>query len=86
MIAIIDFGSQTTHLIGRRLRDVGVSYQYIEPENALEKITSQNTKGIILSGGPNSVYSDNTPHISQKIYKLNIPRACFWLPLFTKNH
>mgnify|MGYP005868417087 CR=1 FL=1 len=56
MIIIIDFGSQTTHLIGRRLRDIGVKSKIILPEEALNLIKFYKPKGIILSDGLLSVY------------------------------
>lgn len=89
MITIVDFGSQTAHLIGRRLRQLGVTIDYVNPEDALEYIKSEirnskfetNTndkklkhlKGIILSGGPSSVYEDGAPIVSDEIFKLGIP-------------
>ncbi len=73
MIIIIDFGSQTTHLIGRRLKDHGVTAKIIEPENALKIISEIKPKGIILSGGPASVYEKNSPTIDKKIFSLGIP-------------
>ncbi len=72
-ILIIDFGSQTTHLIGRRLKELGVYNKIIEPEIALEEIQKQQPKGIILSGGPSSVYEKNSPQIDNKIFQFNIP-------------
>jgi GMP synthase (glutamine-hydrolysing) len=60
-IAVIDFGSQLTQLIARRLRELGV-YSELLPYNAdIEKIKNLKPKGIILSGGPNSVYDEGAP-------------------------
>lgn len=73
MILIIDFGSQTTHLIGRRLRDLGVINEVIEPEDALSHIASKRPSGIIFSGGPASVYEKNAPTISPNVFTLGIP-------------
>jgi len=73
MIIIVDFGSQTTHLIGRRLRDLDVDIKIIEPENALKEIKESKPKGIIFSGGPASVYEKGAPTIDPKIFGLNIP-------------
>lgn len=73
MILIIDFGSQTAHLIGRRLRSLGVPVEYSDPENALEVINTKQPKGIILSGGPASVYEKGSPTINPTIYHLGIP-------------
>lgn len=72
-VVILDFGSQYTQLIARRIREVGV-YCEIHPYNtsipALRKI---NPKGIILSGGPNSVYEDGAPHCSSEVLEIGVP-------------
>jgi len=73
IIILIDFGSQTCHLIGRRLKDLGVEVIIIDPENALTAIKKYQPKGIILSGGPSSVYEKNAPTIDKKIFLLDIP-------------
>ncbi len=73
MILVIDFGSQTAHLIGRRLRQLGVDIQYVTPDEALHTIRKIKPKGIILSGGPSSVYDKGAPAISGKIFSFHIP-------------
>lgn len=73
MIVIVDFGSQTAHLIGRRLRQLGVQAEYSYPEDALQYIQQKKPSGIIFSGGPSSVYEPNAPSIDPKIFILNIP-------------
>jgi GMP synthase (glutamine-hydrolysing) len=73
MILIIDFGSQTTHLIGRRLKDIGVDSTIIDPDDAIDKIKSIHPDGIILSGGPASVYEPQAPIIKADIFSLGIP-------------
>lgn len=73
MILIIDFGSQTAHMIGRRVRDMGVEVQIIEPENVLQAVKQYKPKGIILSGGPSSVYEENAPTVDAHLYELLIP-------------
>ncbi len=73
MIIIVDFGSQTTHLIGRRIRDFGVPVQIVDPKNAVASITTEKPAGIILSGGPASVYEDGAPTVDKKIFELGIP-------------
>lgn len=73
MILIIDFGSQTCHLISRRLKDLGVETKITEPEQALHEIKQLNPKGIIFSGGPLSVYAEGAPTIDKKIFDLSIP-------------
>lgn len=76
MILVVDFGSQTAHLIGRRIRDVGSDVTIITPEDALEKIKMLHPDGIIFSGGPASVYARHAPTIDKKIFSLGIPLLC----------
>jgi len=72
-IIILDFGSQYTQLIARRVRELNV-YSEILPYNTnLENIKQKNVKGIIFSGGPASIYKKNAPKITEKIFTLNIP-------------
>ena len=72
-ILVLDFGSQYTQLIARRVRDFNV-YSVILPwDVSLEKIKILNPKGVILSGGPESVTESNTPRIPEIIFELNIP-------------
>lgn len=81
-IAILDFGSQYTQLITRRIREAKV-YSEIPPYCIhLEKIRQNPPKGIILSGGPASVYEDQAPVCDKKIFKLGIPniRNLLWCP------
>ena len=74
MILVVDFGSQTAHLIGRRLRQIGVVVSYTNPEDVLESIAKNKPTGIIFSGGPNDISYDNaTLSIDKKIFSLNIP-------------
>ena len=73
LILIIDFGSQYTQLIARRVRDSGV-YSIVKSNNILvEQIIKINPNGIILSGGPESVGSKKKINLSKKIFDLNIP-------------
>lgn len=72
-ILVIDFGSQTSHLIARRLRQLGASTKLITPEVALSEITKEKPQGIVLSGGPMSVYEKNAPTVDPKIFALGIP-------------
>lgn len=73
MITIVDFGSQTTHLIGRRIRDMGVKTEIILPEKAFDSIKFYKPKGIILSGGPASVYGKKALLVDKRIFNLGIP-------------
>ncbi len=73
MILIIDFGSQYNQLIARRVRELEVYCQIEPPEIALEEIRALNPEGIILSGGPASIYEPNSPRVDKGIFDLNIP-------------
>jgi GMP synthase (glutamine-hydrolysing) len=73
MILILDFGSQYTQLIARRVREANV-YCEIHPFSLpLEKIRALNPKGIILSGGPASVYQENAPKVEAPLFDLDVP-------------
>jgi len=87
LILIIDFGSQYTQLIARRIREVNV-YSEIHPHTiTLQEIQELKPKGIILSGGPLSVYDDSAPEIDSKIFNLKVPvlGVCYGLQLICKN-
>ncbi|MCX7815887.1 MAG: glutamine-hydrolyzing GMP synthase [Syntrophales bacterium] len=73
MIIIVDFGSQYNQLIARRVRELGVFSTVEPPDIALSKIEETNPEGIILSGGPASVYEDSSPSVHPKIFELGIP-------------
>ncbi|MDB5034237.1 MAG: hypothetical protein JWQ98_1478 [Chlorobi bacterium] len=82
-ILILDFGAQYTQLIARRVREGGV-YAEIHPFNfPIESIRELNPIGIILSGGPSSVYADGAPHSDPAIFDLGVPvlGICYGLQL-----
>lgn len=73
MIIVLDFGGQYNQLIARRVRECNV-YCEVHPYTLeLEKIREMQPKGIIFTGGPNSVYLEDSPHIDPDIFKMNIP-------------
>jgi GMP synthase (glutamine-hydrolysing) len=72
-IAILDFGSQYTQLIARRIREAKVYSEILPYSVDLERIQKEPPKGIILSGGPISVYEDQAPICDKKIFELGIP-------------
>lgn len=73
MILVLDFGSQYTQLIARRIREAHV-YCEIHPFNLpLEKIEALKPEGIVLSGGPASVYQENAPRLKDDIFRLPLP-------------
>ena len=72
-VIILDFGSQYTQLIARRIREMNVFCEIQPYDISFEKINEFSPRAIILSGGPNSVYEDKTPKAPQQIFKMNIP-------------
>ena len=72
-IVILDFGSQYTQLIARRLREEEVYCEIVPFFEKIEKILERQPKGIILSGGPASVYDEDAFAVNQKIYDLGLP-------------
>jgi GMP synthase (glutamine-hydrolysing) len=83
LILVLDFGAQYTQLIARKVRELGV-YSEIHPFSIpIEKIKSLRPTGIILSGGPSSVYDQGAPKPSPKVFELGIPvlGICYGLQL-----
>ena len=72
-IIILDFGSQYNQLIARRVREMGVYAEVVPYFEPLEDILAREPKGIILSGGPASVYLDGSPTIEKALYEQGIP-------------
>jgi len=72
-IVVLDFGSQYSHLICRRIRDFSVYAELVPFNISLENLNKLNPKGIIFSGGPSSVYDSNAPLPDEKIFQLNVP-------------
>jgi GMP synthase (glutamine-hydrolysing) len=85
-IVIIDFGSQYTHLITKKVRGLGVYSEIVSPETNINEIISLKPKGIILSGGPGSVYEEDALFPCEEIFKLGIPvlGICYGLQLIAK--
>ena len=72
-VLVLDFGSQYTQLIARRIRELNVFSVILPWDISAEKIRLLNPKGVILSGGPESVTASNTPRIPEAIFKLDVP-------------
>jgi len=72
-IAILDFGSQYTQLIARRTREAKVYSEILPYNDSLKKIIENPPKGIILSGGPSSVYENAAPICDKRIFDMGIP-------------
>src|SRR5215213_3733862 len=73
VIPILDFGSQYAQLIARRVREKGVYSELVRPDIPLEQLRRMNPKGLILSGGPSSVYEPNAPKCDPRIFDLGVP-------------
>ena len=72
-LLIIDFGSQYNQLIARRVREANVFCEIVPPSISLSQIRTKNLKGIILSGGPASVYQPNAPKLDLELLRLGVP-------------
>src|SRR5258706_13125862 len=85
-VAILDFGSQYTQLIARRTREASVYCEILTPDVTPEALKKHRLKGIILSGGPASVYQRNAPTCDPKIFDLAVPvlGICYGLQLCAK--
>ncbi|BBC25633.1 GMP synthase, large subunit [Pseudanabaena sp. ABRG5-3] len=86
MIAILDFGSQYSELIARRIRETQVYSEVLPYHTSAENLLKSNIKGIILSGGPSSVYDEGAPQCDPKIFDLGIPvlGVCYGMQLMAK--
>ena len=73
MIIVLDFGGQYNQLIARRVRECGVYCEVKSYKTPINEIKAKNPKGIIFTGGPNSVYDENSPHIGKEIFELGVP-------------
>ncbi|MUK88473.1 glutamine-hydrolyzing GMP synthase [Ornithinibacillus sp. L9] len=73
MILVLDFGSQYNQLITRRIREFGVYSELHSHKISIDEIKQMNPKGIILSGGPHSVYDENSFRPDEEIFNLGIP-------------
>ncbi len=73
MIVVLDFGGQYNQLIARRVRECNVYCEVKSFETPLEKLKEMDPKGIILTGGPNSVYEETSPHYDKALFELGIP-------------
>ena len=81
-ILILDFGSQYTQVIARRIRECQVYSQIVPFDTPAKKIAESGARGLILSGGPASVYGKGAPHPDTDIFKLGLPilGICYGMP------
>lgn len=73
LVLVVDFGGQYNQLIARRVRECGVYCEIIPYDYTIEKIKAKNPNGIIFTGGPNSVYEEDTPTVDKEIFNLGVP-------------
>ena len=73
MILVLDFGGQYSQLIARRVRECRVFSEMIPYDTPVEEIKRRNPEGIILSGGPNSVYGEGAPRVDDRLFDLDAP-------------
>ena len=85
LILILDFGGQYNQLIARRVRECQVYSEVVPFDISIEKIKEKNPKGIIFTGGPASVFGDDSPKCDSKIFDLGIPilGICYGMQLMT---
>lgn len=85
LILILDFGGQYNQLIARRVRECQVYSEVVPFDISIEKIKEKNPKGIIFTGGPASVYGEDSPHPVEGIFDLGIPvlGICYGMQLMT---
>ena len=86
MIIILDFGSQYSELIARRIRETQVYSEVLSYRTTAEQLRQLDLKGIILSGGPSSVYDAGAPHCDPEIWNLGIPilGVCYGMQLMVQ--
>lgn len=84
-VIVLDFGGQYNQLIARRIRDLGVFSELVSHKITAEELKAMNPSGIILSGGPGSVYAEGAPRYDAAIFDLEIPilGICYGMQLMT---
>jgi GMP synthase (glutamine-hydrolysing) len=85
-VLVLDFGSQYSQLIARRVREAKVYCELIPGTAPIEKIRELNPRGLILSGGPASVYDEGAPHPDRELYELGVPilAICYGMQLMAE--
>jgi len=85
-IAVLDFGGQYSHLITRRIRECEVYSELLPNTTSAKKLLDLNAKGVVLSGGPSSVYDEDAPKCDPEIFRVGIPvlGICYGLQLMVQ--
>ena len=84
-VVVLDYGGQYSQLIARRVRECGVFSELLPHHVGAEEVRRRNPKGLILSGGPASVYADGAPRLDPELLELGIPvlGICYGMQLVT---
>lgn len=84
-IAILDFGSQYTQLIARRFRELQVYSEILPPDTPASALKARGVRGVILSGGPDSVYAKGAPRCDKRVFDLGVPvlGICYGMQLMS---
>ena len=87
IVVVLDFGSQYTQIIARKLRESGVYSEIVPYNESIEDIMARTPKGIILSGGPASVYASDSYHPDSTIFDLGLPilGICYGMQLIAQH-
>lgn len=87
-IIVIDFGGQYNQLITRRIRELGVYSELVSYRTSAQEIARRKPKGIIFSGGPNSVYDEEAPRCEQELFDLGVPvlGICYGMQLMAHHY
>ena len=73
LVLVVDFGGQYNQLIARRVRECGVYCEIVPHNYTIEKIQAKNPRAVIFTGGPNSVYGEETPKVHPGVFELGVP-------------
>src|SRR5437899_1975537 len=86
-VVVLDYGGQYSQLIARRVRECGVFSELLPHHVGAEEVARRRPKGLILSGGPASVYADGAPHLDRELLELGIPvlGICYGMQLVALN-
>src|ERR1700686_4072608 len=87
-IAVLDFGGQYSHLIARRIRGLGVYAALLPFDTPVRSLKEMGVRGVVLSGGPSSVYDQGAPHPDREVFAGGIPvlGICYGYQLLVQGH